>query len=606
MNRVLCAAVLIPIIASCEAGPNRLNYSTVGVYGECFDFCDYSVFKIRVKDDAYYRKMAERINQVHAQGKANLVGLYCFDRLNYSRPIEEYIQNADRMLQALDLKKVHAVFLSEENVTWNNGLEILNALYDHIKARHGIPVYQWYSMPMVAHPKQRADGWIIDPYGMKGDQFRKYLMKYLVLGKPVINCAWASPEGKFSGRADERLAATREQIPICREFNVPMFFYCVDPKLGSPNAWLKSDEPEVAKVREWLLDEIKKIKSMPLPGSLPELSTGRLIPVAGNAQNLYEYEERFETIGEGFIEDAWIEDFSLLRWDGDQAALYVTARRSSPPTASLTFQFSSEFEMSSVKATLEGEILKEDARASVSLRTEGMESFLGAGARGKDQRSFLLTVDTDRDAPFKGKDRGKSFQVMVTSLVGNEPGEQVFFKRLRVTCQVAPPARREIVISPDAEGRVFYFDDFQTQKFIHQCEIQNVDHLEWQRGHIGTHGVKGQKNVVALKQKFVSEAPLSNLRVSMTSTAHRALGAYNVLGLSLDGKDALVTKSTQGHENESGAYRGAVEIDASQDERFRNAKEFWVHLTMINGSAVASGKTTNRILEYRIEATAAK
>jgi len=172
---------------------------------------------------------------------------------------------------------------------------------------------------------------------------------------------------------------------------------------------------------------------------------------------------------------------------------------------------------------------------------------------------------------------------------------------LQVTCQVEPPERREIELHPDDQGHLSYRDDFQTQKHLHQAEIDALDLLEWHRGYVGTHGVKGKSVKVTLRQKFVSTEPVTSVRVAMTSTAHRALGSFNTVGLSLDGKEPLLTETTLGKEKKegrgAGKYSGALEIDASDDPRFAEVTEFWVHLGM-NNTCGANTRTSNRIQEY--------
>ena len=148
-----------------------------------------------------------------------------------------------------------------------------------------------------------------------------------------------------------------------------------------------------------------------------------------------------------------------------------------------------------------------------------------------------------------------------------------------------------------------YADDFQTQKHLHLALIDNLDHLEWTRGYVGAHGVKGRRNVVTLKQKFVSDVPIAKLRLRVASSAHRALGSHNVFGLSLDGREPVLSESTKGKERKDGRYRDTIEIDSGGESRFTNVREFWVHLSMINGTAKDT-RTSNRITSYEIEAPA--
>jgi len=337
----VAALVALAAMAVAAERPVRkpLGFADIGVYGTLFDFCDFSVYKLRYSAKtpeperlARYRKL---LHETAASGKRNLVGLYTFDRVKHSRPISEYIANTDAVLDAIDLADVYAVFLSEENVTWANGLNVLNALYDHIKKRHPtLPVYQWLTAPMAPHPKLKADGWCYDLYGP-------------------------------------------------------------DP----------------------------------------------------------------------------------------------------------------------------------------------------------------------------------------------------------VTCHAAPPERREVTLKPDKTGKVAYRDDFASTKYLHLAHITNPPELEWRRGHLGTHGVKGRANVVVLRWKCVSERPLADIRVRLACSAHeKALGASNALAVSLDGKQKLAEETTRDKpKNRVGQFRGALELDLSKDKRLQGVREFWVHAEMRNGCGVKTG--TSNVLD---------
>jgi len=456
----------------------------------------------------------------------------------------------------------------------------------------------------VHHPKQKADGWIIDPYGMRKARFRRYLMKYVVLGKPVVNCQHATPLGRYAVKDPNVHIATQEQIEVCREFNVPMFFYCVDNKYGSPYIWLHSDEPKLVKIRKWLLGEISKIRATDtskLPLTSANYSTGQPIPVAGDAQNRYTFEDTFEDLRRrSFIDDAFIDGFLMLRWDGQEERLHVKARQRGRDRVSLIYHFTSEFDMSGMAATLTGSAAN-DAQATVSLSING-HRFEHAALADKPG-AFTLVAKSEGNEEFAGKE----FWVRVQATVGDQPAEPVAFDALRVTCSVKPPEKREVALKPDENGRVAYTDDFQTQKYLHLAEIENVEHLEWERGFVGTHGVKGKLNVVVLKQKFTCERPLSKLRLKVESYAHRSLGSFNVIGLSLDGKEPLLTDTTRGKERKEGVakgrYQGALELDASNDKRFAGIKEFWVHLRMVN-TVGAKTNRSNKIMSYTVTAEA--
>ncbi|MBT5610331.1 MAG: hypothetical protein HN742_08605 [Lentisphaerae bacterium] len=591
------------ICASAEL-PGRLDFSTVGVYGTCFDFCDYSVFKLRTpKNDTYLPHMARQLRETNSRGKLNLVGLYCFDRVTYAKPMSEYIGAIDRVLAGIDMGRVHAFFLGEENVTWNKGLDVLNGLYDHVKSRTDVPIYQWYSMPMLHHPKQRADGWIIDPYGMRREAFRRYLMKYVVLGKPVINCLHATPEGRFSYHNSAAHDATVEQMAVCREFNVPMFFFCVDKTHGSPYIWLHSDDPENVRIREWLLKEISRIRvtdTSTLPATSADYSSGRPVAVAGDREHRFSFRETFATVAEpSFIDDAFINGFLSLRWDGVAEALHIRRGPSGRDVVELIYHFVSEFELSGMVAELNGSVAGDGARVSVGVSVNGHSFGQSASTAGKGD--FTLVADGGDSAALVGKE----FWVRLRMEAGSATGEAIRLDGLNVACGVAPPEKREIDLSSNVDGNVSYEEDFQTQAHLHVAEITNLTELVWERGYVGTHGIKGKGNEVTMRQRFVSATPLREIRVAMDSSGHRALGSFNSLGLSLDGGEPLVTDTSRGKEEKEGKakgrYQGTLELDTSEDGRFSGVKAFWVHLTMAN-TCGAKTRTSNRITGYRVSA----
>lgn len=100
-------------------------------------------------------------------------------------------------------------------------------------------------MPMGPRCDQKADGWILDAYGFGYERFRKHLMKFIVIDKPVIVCINATP-------GVNTLECSQEQVRVCEEFTIPAFYYCVHGPLGSVNLWLQTDDPLVARRRSWL------------------------------------------------------------------------------------------------------------------------------------------------------------------------------------------------------------------------------------------------------------------------------------------------------------------------------------------------------------------
>ncbi|NQT52679.1 hypothetical protein HQ576_11535 [bacterium] len=608
-TRIVCGVLALSVLAFGGEVPLRkaLGFSHVGVYGTLYPFCDYSVYKLVYAGEqrkperlAHFRK---QLAEAAAKGKRNLVGLYTFDRVRHSRPIAEYVRNTDAVLDAIDLAHVHAVFLSEENVTWSNGLGVLNGLYDHIKKRHpALPVYQWLTAPMTPHAKLKADGWVYDLYGTDRQTSRRIFTKYVVTGKPFVVCINASPSvGRFDGPEGEVLS--QAQVDICREFNLPMFFFCVDSKWGSPAIWLRSEDPALAAWRRWLLGVVNQahrcdVARLPLDSA--QYSTGRAIEVAGDERHRVVFRDGFAS--QQFLDDATLVGLLNLRWDGGSERLWLERQADTMDTVELQYHFVSDFELSDIAATLRGRTLAAAfpslAPVRLALSATGHSWPHQAVAEPGD---FALRASAAGDAAFKGKEFWVRIQAGVPQ--GKTRVGAAVLDALDVTCAAKPPARRAVGLVADAQGRVVWRDDFASQKHLHLAHITGKPELEWRRGQLGTHGVKGRGNVVALRWKFVSEKPLAAVQVRLECMAHaRALGATNVLAVSLDGEKKLAEASTREQpKDKHGRFRGALAVDLTADARFQQTQEFWVHVEMHNNSG-ARTNTSNTLDALEVNA----
>jgi hypothetical protein len=167
--------------------------------------------------------------------------------------LDLYSQRIASVLDQLNLNSpsLLGVALGEENIPGNGRNEILQGLYDFIKAKYpGVNVYQWWSGNLLS-PEWRenkflsADGWVIDPYTLGietapdeklhwgRDPYRRLVEKYVITRKPVISVLWASDERPFYfDRNDARNKqgfAIREimdhQLDIDMAYNIPTAFY---------------------------------------------------------------------------------------------------------------------------------------------------------------------------------------------------------------------------------------------------------------------------------------------------------------------------------------------------------------------------------------------
>jgi hypothetical protein len=555
-------ALLLALASVSGADGRRLDFRDIGIYGTLYDFCTLTVYKFQATDNpASLQRMRQMVHDAHEAGKFTLVGLYTFDRVTHKEPLEVYIRQTDEVLDALDLAEVDGLFLSEENVTWNNGLAILNGLYDHVRSRYSGPVYQWYTNPDVPHAKQRADGWIIDPYGFRHTEFRRYLMKYLVTGKPVIACLNASEDVAS-------WESSQDQVMACAEFGVPMFFYGVDRDLGAPNIWRGSDEPGLAAWRGWVyrvheFQQSAGLAAAARPFVSAGFSPGRPVEIAGDVNGEVTYEETFDSVR--FMDDATIEGFPGLRWSGEDETLSVPA--TAPEPAALTYHLFSVLPLNGVSVTA-------DPEPPVELSTDGLTFKPGAGT----------------PADWHGRN--------VWVRLSLRPGTTL--RGWSLKGRVVPPAERAIVLQP-VRGKCHYEDDFSAPRYLQLAEVDHPDRLIPARGGVSIRGTAGAVNRVEIRQRFTCDKPLEGLRVELTSRAwERDLNAHNELAVSLDGSQLLASETTRGWAA-GGRYDGTLTVDLAADPRAQGVREFWVHMVMVSASGVQTN-ASNTLQNLQVRA----
>jgi len=174
--------------------------------------------------------------------------------------LDEAKRRLEDLFRHTDPDWLYAITLDEENVYWFGGTEILTKLHRYVKERWPeLPTYQWWT-PMIAPDVNAtrgwvalpADGWVMDLYGRHREEFEKKLIKFMETGKPVVHIAWASPTWMFHDKEgctkeDWWAKAGRpvfdEQVRICREYNVPVAYFCCqqaevkDGKKLAPIRW---------------------------------------------------------------------------------------------------------------------------------------------------------------------------------------------------------------------------------------------------------------------------------------------------------------------------------------------------------------------------------
>ena len=487
---------------------------------------------------------------------------------------------------------IPAVCIGEENVGSRNA--VLDGLARHIRETYGIPVFQFYSMPLSPSTDLTADGWIWDSYGWQDVQFRKHLMKYVVLGKPAICIPWASdPHWTGWTRSPDTAAMiNREwhQFRTCTEFDVSCAVFAVAGP-GAMNPWLGSRTKHMVKLRNWLRtkrDEMHAFREGDLPLPSANLSArDRSVPVGGDADCPSVYEEDFA--GFSWIHDADIRGFLDLKLTSrpDKPGLLLT--RTAPGRAvrtSLTYRFESYFPLEAVRVTLDAAAPTEaKCRNELAISTDEMGRSwpLQAERVGTDATEPLVLCD---DGQLRG---GHVFYLRVTMENRAErqglPGNRL--DRLRVQCvHRPPPSGATAKLVGDDYGNLSYEDDFSTSRWRHlgSVKVAHKDHGGYRGGKFWVGMAGGYATSTELVQRISSPREVKELAVTADCYAdNRNLGGSAVLQIAARGAPAKWQVSTQG------LHRGPLRLDVAPAE-LNGLREFDVRLVLRSTSGVEGGQ----------------
>jgi hypothetical protein len=498
------------------------------------------------------------------------------------RPIDDYWKRLDRFLGAMDLNDFAGIVLSEENVDYAGRPEILAELYRRVKAKYDVPVFQWWS-PATATPSSGgwlpADGWVIDPYQMPKEPFRRFVRKYLITGLPLI----IMPEAATSGDAvwtPAQWQTNSDQLRVAVEFNVPVAFYWVYGTGCHFGGNRGAPQTEIDRINEWVWKYIQVARRLPKNYSgnkSADLADGRVIELGPTEGGKFVYTDAFAN--EKCVDDAAMTSFRNLVLDGQ--TLSARGFRGRRVNTSMTYHFAGEYDVRYPKVSLDTTTDKSlNGNVELSLSLDG-KSWSPATATS-NEAAQTLTVATDDDSSYANV---KNFFVRITikGAAGSDKQPCASIDNLRVEAPLIPPKDLAIELKPvSAESnKVAYQDTFESQRYQFTTLRTNEQHLEWTPGTIGVRMRPGGSQAEVV-WKVKSPQPLGNIRVAVTGKANvHSLGTNHYLDISLDGKTWLHEVNTVGKPGDvNGWVADELRIELPDEERFQNVEQFFVRLRL--------------------------
>ncbi len=450
---------------------------------------------------------------------------------------KEFEKIIDSFLPKIDLEKLYAITLAEENVYWSGQAKLLNELYSHIKQKYPkLRIFQWYTpgadVAGFGWPNLKADGWVIDEYFLDNPKFEYFVRGYVLKKLPLISIIWAGPDCKDVPYKERRFWS---QYRICRKYNVPAAYFVWT---GKGNIWGWSENPptKTKQVFELCKYVAKLSKECPARCQDWDFVTYKPPVIAlccdTSGKPIASYREIFnKKSGVRFLKDAKISGFANLYWNSSPLKLYSLSKGRASSVLSYTFK--SPFKLKALQISLKGRVKKE------------LKGFIGISIFDIDENKiaqFSLTNGEINQIVPVGEIKDNKFVIKITLSGQASEAKQVpaEIDEFEVIGKVTLPKDKAIKLIPDALGNVEYSDDFGSLSIIHTAVIKNRKELIVRRSLFQLSGTKGYTNRAEIVQKFICDKPVKLEYIMCKGTADPAHYASSFgIGISLDGRNVI-------------------------------------------------------------------
>lgn len=456
-------------------------------------------------------------------------------------------------LKKTDTSTIDILMLGEEHMY--DAAKFLDPLYDVIKKHSDVPVYVWPSFTL--GPLGKADGYAYDHYGGRYTDFRRMVTVFLSTGKPVVYC--------IDGSGYSDVVSAREQVMVCREFDVPAFFFIAESGSGGMDGWLAAGAVYVP-WRNFVFSalEFQRRSAGTSPLRAGDMLWGEPIDIAGDYDGKVAYS--WSGIGPATV-------YGFTRLKIDSAGVRALDTRE----ASLDYQFWSLLPLENARLTLSPGT--SDGRQSKPLKVE-----LSRCGKIDEWRAVEAASVAEGKTAYDLGSPGREFRLRITLADPAAPALQA----CELTGNVVTTQDRatDLGLFVDGwRGGIRYQQNLATGLWKTMGVVDSPTALE--PSGLAMRGQPGgaAANVV---QKFVSQKPLKNIVVRLTGSHNgRNLGGCFSLGVSLDGKN-IITRGVSGGEpvESNGVYRGTHIADLSNIPEFKSVKTFYVHMGQANTSGV--------------------
>jgi len=505
--------------------------------------------------------------------------------------LDAFVRVIGEFFAQVDINELYAVTISEEQVFWNGQAENLNKLYDKLKAKYDVPVYQWYSPGhkgsapgVTGYPNIRADGWVADEYFLDQPDMERVMRGYTILQKPFIQIIWAGGEKESVPFIPRRFS---EQHEVTRKYGIPTAYYTYYGEGGSWG-WQDRSPDSLKNIFASVLQYVAQVKTQ----SAPDPAAWDLVPwpIPTIELAFTQSDSRIATYRENYVEDrvlrvandAKVQGFADLRWDSSPVQL--CPRHTGESKASIAYSFESPFKISQLQVSSAG---------VVSPGKQGVVSMSVLDSEGKTIKTARLTTEGNLKLVVPGSQvPGQRFKVIFelsgTATFAGDVLAGINF--IEIEASQVIPQEKVIELSADEAGGVSYMEDLSSMSIYHTAEIKNIADIVYTP--VGLHA-NAPGRAVEVVQKFRAHKKVELNRVCVHGNAdEKGQAARLGIGISLNGRDVLTKTMSKG------SFTGDLEIDPNALKTLAPGEEFYIHLFLEGGygvinSYVVDGRVVN-------------
>ncbi|QEG33403.1 hypothetical protein [Bythopirellula goksoeyrii] len=490
--------------------------------------------------------------------------------------IEKLAAVVDDFFTQVDSSEIYAITLGEEHIFWNGRDRHLNRLYELIKAKHDVPIYQWYSpsshgsIPGVTGwPNLKSDGWMADEYHLDQPDMERAMRGYTVMQKPIVQIIWAGGGQQSVPYIPRRFG---EQWEVCRKYNIPTSYFAWFGRPGAWWGWQKQAPDSLKQTFARVLQYSMEAKLDPGPNKsswdtvpwetpIIELAFSSSSDTSASYQEDYAQDRTLR-----FVNDTAITGFADLRWDSTPVEL--RPRQVGPAESSVAYSFASAFPISELRVHAPAFIAPEtDAAVSLSVR-DSVGSEIGCATLGP-QGTMDLVIPGDRLS-------GTNFQVVYTMGGTAKTNGEVLagVESIEVEADVVPPQEKVLELEVNDDGKVLFEEDLRDMSIYHTADIKEPRKIV--QSPAGLHANSPGVLEIVQHLKVPQDINLSRLRAEGNAAANDSPAKIGI-GVSLNGTDLVAQEKTDGN------FRGEIVLELDDPIQ---TNDFYVHLFLEEGNTV--------------------